>query len=171
MSSSFNKILRTDPFIINIIFAAVFLPIICYAQPNVTLEATNWGKAVMGARLSIAVSNNIIVADSKILLTCRTKNTSTNEVIITVSDPRAMFEVSLIGVSGKTYELNDPTSIDVFMNTLYTLKSNEIYACNVPIQIEKSIEPGNYKIRVRQTISIERNRYELVSNLLEVQIK
>src|SRR5271166_4239363 len=90
--------------LIKIIFAMAFIANICMAQTN-TARVENWGEPISGVQLSITTSNTFIKIGSKIQLTCLTRNKSTNQVIIRVSDPRAMFEVSLIGNSGELYEL------------------------------------------------------------------
>lgn len=142
-------------------------------------EATNqFGSPVFGAQLSVSVSNNVIMAGSKIFLHCLIRNSSTNDVIFMLTDTRLMYEVSLIDDSGKNFELNNPDNYDgdhIMNSKVSPGESREYY---VPLMLNVKIKPGNYKIVAKQRIHIFRKpdrqgiqRGELVSNKLDVQIK
>ena len=136
----------------------------------VSCSVIDWGESVNGVQLAITSSNTIITIGTKVQLTCFTRNMSTNRVIINVSDPKVMFEISLIGTSGELYELNNPASIDVTMNTSRGINSNEVYETRIPIRINKNIKPGNYKIKATQVIYVEQTRHDLISNLLDLKL-
>ena len=150
--------------------ALVLLTGVCTIK-SYSQETNQWGEPVLGAQLSISASNIVLSADSTMVLQCRVKNFSTNDVLFTLSDTRNMFEVLLTSDSGKSYKLNDPASQDATYNLDYKLPPGKMYEGVLPVQIYKTIESGHYKLRATQNVRIQDIRYKLVSNSLNIQIK
>jgi hypothetical protein len=134
-------------------------------------DTNQWGEPVSGVQLSISSSNSVLSTGSTMILQCRVRNFSTNDVFFTLSDTRAMFEVSLISDSGKSYELNNPASQDATYNLPYKLTPGKTYESVLPLQVYKNIELGHYKLQATQNVRIQDERHKLVSNLLNIQIK
>jgi hypothetical protein len=142
-------------------------------------ETTNqWGDAVFGARLSIAVTNSIIPAGSKVILNCVTKIFSTNTVCFVRTEWHGMYEVVLIDDSGNSIELNDPANAGDSMETMGGVRPDESFEISIPLLFDKKIKLGHYRLVAKQRVFLIKNfdrknaiRGELVSNPLDVQVK
>jgi hypothetical protein len=89
-----------------------------------------------------------------------------------------MYQVSLVAPSGKSFEINNPLDYNGSYNAGGKVSFEESREYDVPLELKKDLEPGSYKMIAKQRIYIFRkpNRQdvqqgELVSNLLEVQVK
>jgi len=146
-----------------------------FSEQTYSQSITNWGEKVLGAQLSIAVTNNTISTGTNTIIQCRIKNSSTNPISLTyplmLPDDTHLF---LINDSGKMLEL---TPKQVSGSTLIgpTVKGGEIYQWDKPLEVSSNIESGKYKLKAtRFFYSVNGTNYQsgkLVSNLLEVQIK
>lgn len=143
-----------------------------------TQEISQWGDPVMGAKLSICLSNTVIATGSNVVLHCIIHNNSTNAVIYQLADTRLMFSVYLVSQSGKRIILNDRDKYggDHIKSGRVSIGESRDYF--LPLDLEKKIEPGSYKMIATQKIWIFKipNRHdiqrgELVSNELTVELK
>ncbi|HEY5298049.1 MAG TPA: hypothetical protein VIK59_08985 [Verrucomicrobiae bacterium] len=161
------------------ILGAVFIAILSLnvysAQSNDNvLEFTNWGAPVCNVQLSVVVSNNVITIDSMTILHCCIKNSSTN--IVQFGDTGAPIydsNVSLLDSSEKIFDLTPTNRFprSIYMNISVRINPEQTYEWKIPIHIQKDFEFGTYKLKVKRIIWISGKRYDLESNLQEVQIK
>lgn len=164
--------------ILMVMLAAALFANICKAQSNSSQLVTNWGESVNGVQLSISLSNNILAADSSMMVQYRVKNSSTNTIGWGVVNATQGFAVFLMNSTGNNYRLTpEPDTNSEVIDLTYVLyrkvKAGGSYAGSVPIVVGKEIKPGNYQLEAIQSFFIggKRPRHELVSNLLEVHIK
>ena len=144
-----------------------------------TYAGTNqWGGEVFGARLSIALTNNIFPIGSRILLTCITTNFSTNNVCFIRTESRGMYEVSLIDNKGEIVEINNPDDAGDSSEKMGGVKSGESFECPIPLLFDGKVQAGHYKLIAKQRVflikDIDRKnapRGELVSNPLDIEVK
>jgi hypothetical protein len=138
--------------------------------------AIDWGRSVHGVQLAITLSNGVITAGATFSLRIQVKNSSTNDESFILTNPSDTFRVSLIDSSGKNYKLTrgvkGHSTFRKLMSKSYRLRPNEIYACVVPLHVDNSIEPGEYKLEARMYIlgAEQHDGFELASNLLKVHI-
>ena len=161
------------------LFAAALMCIlginICKAQLSDS-SSSKWGGNSFGSQLSIEMNTNVITIGSKLTFQCRVRNTSTNDIFFSVTDPKYDFQISVFNDSGKTYQLSpNPATQAVFLNPLmHKLSPGETYEQAVTLKIDGDIVPGNYKLKCRFTFYVNTSKnnggHELESNIIEVQI-
>jgi hypothetical protein len=160
--------MKTLTFVV-ITFLTIFASQV-YSQSNI-----DWGESVFGVQLSIAVSNNLVVAGTNTTLQCRIKNASTNNIasVVHMMLPDAT-HLFLISSSGKISELTHTSTLGSAMLG-DAVKASETYEWLKSFEVSTNIEPGEYKIEATRYIySINGTNHQagkLVSNLLKVQIK
>jgi hypothetical protein len=148
---------------------------LCKAQSSNSLSR-KWGGNSFGVQLSIDVSTNVITRGSEFTFRCRIKNTSTNNVFYSVTEPKYNFQISISNNSGKTYRLSpDPVSQPIFHNPLmHKLIRGETYEQAIKLKIDEAIPPGNYRLKCRFKFYIRANKshaeHELESNIIEVEL-
>jgi hypothetical protein len=158
--------------------ATTFFANICVAQPSNSQSVTNWGESVGGVQLSISLSNNVLARGLSTTVQYRVRNSSTNLIFWSVVNATQGFDVFLTNNAGKIYFLTpepDTNSevIDIRYSLAFKVKAGGMYGDSVPIVIGKKIKPGNYQLEARQYFYIvgKRQSHELVSNLLDMQVK
>jgi hypothetical protein len=141
-----------------------------YSQSNI-----DWGESVLGAQLSISVTNNLIDAGTNTTLQCQIKNSSTN--LIAMAQPLMLPDdthLFLIKSSNKILELT-PSRVLGSAITGPAVKAGEIYEWHKSFEIGTNIEAGEYKLEATRYVhSINGTNYQggkLISNLLEIQLK
>jgi len=144
-------------------------------------ETTNqWGAAVFGTRLSIVLTNNVLPAGSKVLLSCITTNCSTNNVYFVRTESRGMYEVDLLDDSEKRIELNNPANAGDTSDRWGGVAAGKSFECPVPLLFDKTLKPGHYRLVARQEIYLKKNpgrknliygQGKLVSNQLDIEVK
>lgn len=110
-------------------FFLIFFVIVAKAQSD-TLET--FGKPIFGTQLSISLTNGIISADSKIMLNCLSTNLSTNIVCFPLSEPKAMYEVSIVGENGKSFAMAGLAFAGDSPQTMGGVKPHEGFKCTIP---------------------------------------
>jgi hypothetical protein len=142
-------------------------------------QTTNqWGDAVFGLRLSIAMTNNACTIGSKIFITCITTNYFTNTVYFVQTESRGIYEVVLIDDSGKSIELNNPKNVGDGSEKMKGVKPGESFQCPAPLLLDEKIKSGHYRVIAKQKVYLVKNidrknmiQGELVSNPLELTVK
>jgi hypothetical protein len=143
-------------------------------------EATNWGPAVNSTQMSITVSNPVVVAGSNATLTVRIRNSSTNNVAINDTGAKLYdYDVALVNSAGKVRDFTPKEAIRVMLhNTWIYIRPDSIHEDTMTVPIDSNIEPGRYTFVVKQLVLPRVNdkldkdgRYQITSNLLEVQVK
>ncbi len=159
--------------------APLVLAFLLFVVNTTYSQTTNeWGNPVLGAQLSISISNNIIPIGSTVFLQCLSTNFSTNGVCFTRTDSRWMYEVSIINSSGKSFVLTGPEFADDSSDRRHKINQGESYGCLVPLVFDRKIGSGSYKIIAKQDIFLFRNannkstqRGQLISNPLNIEVK
>ncbi len=89
-----------------------------------------------------------------------------------------MYEVFLIGASGKSFKINGLENGGDTSDRGRKIASGESFECVVPIPLDKKMARGSYKMVAKQKIFILKNfdrknatHGELVSNLIDVQVE
>jgi len=149
---------------------------ICKGQPNnlqsLDVEATNVGANTKGVRLSVEITNSVMAVDSTVNLFVQITNASTNLIATGVSDPGADFKIYLNNKVGKIYKISREPSKNFYAPIpqifIYPGKSHE---WSIPVTVGQQVKPGVYELKVTKSFSENGNYFELVSNLLKVQIK
>ena len=135
------------------------------------------GKSLDGVRLSIAMSNNVMIVGSTNLVHCRMDNMSTNGVELDGSmsmHPAAAFVIS--NSFGKMFLLQpDPAREISCIGTIH-LSAGKSCEWDAPIEIGKDIGSGVYYITAKQSLYIPLNSTNnpggaIVSNSLKVSVK
>jgi hypothetical protein len=146
-----------------------------FANLTYSQSVTNWGIPVYDIQLATTLSNNVITPDSIIVLECHVKNTSTNNAYF-LGDPRLQFQISLVSDTKENYELTTDPLSRPGGGGIYELKPSETNDYAIPLQINKDLKHGNYKLET--TISmrtiIEANTikiFRVVSSPLDIEIK
>jgi hypothetical protein len=158
---------------------SLVLAFLIFTAGKTHAETTNqWGSPVFGTQLSISLSNSVITAGSQVLLFCSITNLSTNNVCFTKTDSRGMYDVFLIDDLGQSIEINNPANVGDVSLRIGGVRPGESFECPVPLVFNDTINPGHYKIIVKQRIFLIKNfgfknivRSELISNSLDLQIK
>jgi hypothetical protein len=160
-----------------VLFHLLLALLLCANQKTYSQEVRNWGSPVFGAKLSLSTTNNVIPYGSTALFQCISTNSSTNGVCFTKTDPRWMFEISIIDASGKSTVLTGPQFAGDSSDRRYKINHDESYSCLVPVDFQKS-KPGNYTIVASEHIVVLSdsdghyiNEGQLVSNTLDITIK
>jgi len=141
-----------------------------------------WGPSDSGVVLSVQVATNVLTRGSPVGLTIRVRNTSTNDVFFSETDPKYDFQVFVRDGSGRLYRLSPDPSIQGGRNRLaHTLQSSETYAQNVTLKVPDSIQPGDYTLTVEFRIHVNANRnnprdldryrHTLTSNAVSVVVR
>jgi hypothetical protein len=142
------------------------------AQTTLSQESlTNFGVSVNGVALSIDLTNRVLVVNSVIKLSAQIKNESTNAISVTESYGREYFTVFLSSDSGKTHrqltrKASGPSGRPYEKSVPIGGEADRI----IPITITKDIEPGEYALVATRRYWSGDSSFELVSNLLKVQI-
>jgi len=153
-----------------VLFLGQMLPTRTLAQTNDSQTITNWGESVNGVQLSIALNTNVLVVGKSSVLHCRIKNTF-SDIAYLVNEPAQDMDILLISDSGKKYELVRPYDGPYAGNVPHELKSNQTIECDMPLQLDKSIEPGSYSLKALVSMESLEGGYQPVSNLLKVEVK
>jgi hypothetical protein len=156
------------------VVASLFIHGAC-AQP-----ATNAATGFMGARMSIALTNNSVAAGSNLAVFAQIKNSSTNGIGINLTgDTRREVRIWLVDHSGKEHDLFPEEPVGIVMHNHFEIVSpGKTYECKVPVQLNATFKPGKYKLKATRVYLTQKNgkldpasRAELVSNPLELEIK
>ena len=151
-------------------FAAVFT-----VQASNSQTITNWGESVQGVQLAITVTNSVFQIGSQATVLSVTKNFSTEVVKVDISAPTINFDVILTSSTGKLYHITTPTNIG-YPTIFRTINPGEERAESIPVTFGKTrfgdtVEPGDYTLKATRHFSMNGKDFELVSNLLKVQVK
>src|ERR1700722_900036 len=131
---------------------------------------TNWGTMSCGARLSIALSNNIIPQGTNIVLTCLIKNDSTNLVSAPMWAPMGFYAI-LTNNFGTLHELiPNPEKFLGGSSIASSIMPGQTNSYKVLLNFKQDIKPGNYELVVSRTILVEHKSYKLVSNALKINV-
>ena len=153
---------------ITVWFVAVFGLI----QTSLSQEfLTNFGESINGVTLSVDLTNRVIGVDSTMRLPARIKNASTNVISLDEADILSDFTVFLARDSGKIYKQLTPKPSGHYYRTFeMNIAAGKAFDWNIPLIIVKDIEPGEYMLVATRRFWIGKSSYELVSNMLKVQI-
>ena len=146
----------------------------CEAQPSSTTNrAVAWGKPVMGARLWVSLSTNVLTAGSTATLALRIENTSSDVIRVTETVTSWDFEVRLVSASGVSRRISaEGTNIFMGMGTDVELKPGEWIDWTDPVRVGKGVEPGPYTVTASRTItSPDNSEHKLTSNPLSVRVE
>jgi hypothetical protein len=140
-----------------------------YAQQAAPPEAD-----LPGARLAIALTNNVLIAGSSALLKCWITNNSANPLVMIKSPGEGTpeqyrFEVWLKTEGGSVHVLI-PAPGDVGSRMGDGVDRGEVRSYTVPLPIAADIPPGHYKLRAKRKLIFPQGA-QLVSNALDVQVK
>lgn len=146
----------------------------CIAQTSSAPTVTNWGNPVRDVQLAISLSNNTFSVGTKTTLKCWIKNSSVDEVGLVIWTESDNFYAVLTNNLGKVYELTkDPSKSSAIYHRQVgkPIKPGETAAYEISLPFAEAIKPGPYKLIVRRKVEMGGKWYELVSNVLEVQVK
>jgi hypothetical protein len=141
-----------------------------YSQP-----ITSWGEKVLGAQLSIVMTNSVLSAGASTTIQCCIKNSSTN--LISLTSPLMLLDDTHLFLINNLGTASELTPKQVFGSIIGgpTIKAGETYQWDKPWEISTNIEAGTYRLQATRYIhTVNGTNYQggkLVSNLLEVQIK
>ncbi len=163
------------------LFCLVATPIL--ADTNALGVTNSWGIPVHGVRLSVQLTNTVLTRGDPVVFTACVTNASTNVIgvaIVTIG-PFLGFKVVMIDESGKEF---DPRTT-VFPNagssgppSRISPGSEEAHEIII-FDFNRSLKPGNYKLKVTRPFSIETGGhfkrppdfYDVTAKLLEVQVR
>jgi hypothetical protein len=162
---------------------ALLLPMRTLAQSVVPPAAADWGKSVQGVQLSITLATNVFQLGSSATVESLTRNTSTNDVVVDIFAPTAVFDVLLTNRTGKSYHITTPTAIRG-PRQFVVLKPGDKSAEAIPVTFGKTrfgdtVEPGDYTLLATRHFSAATEDYvhegegafKLESNSLKVEVK
>lgn len=154
----------------------------CSSVSHDSIKHQELKNAAYGVRMTISVSNNLVVADSSFPISVEIINSSTNIILYGDSWPEADFKVFLTHKSGKTYQLT-PKVFRLTRNLLmcvnpgekrtWTLhvSSDKYFESPDFIPTNKNIPPGSYILTVTRQVGIKNKYFSLESNLPKIKIE
>lgn len=144
--------------------------------PTSSSEAADWGKAVQDVRMSVSLSNRVLVAGSTVILWIQIENASKGTLWASPGAARGKpgvpgFEVFLASSSGRLQKLTPEPKPVYGAPPLILINPGEAPGWRFPITIKKDTDPGNYTLKVTQRFRKNDRRYfDIESNQLEVQV-
>jgi hypothetical protein len=118
---------------------------LCIAQTNFQ-AITNWGTSRSGVQLSIALTNNLIIASSETTLSVKIKNSSSNNIAL-MDD----LTVYLKDKSGNEYMIKSPVLFHL-ERIVENIKSGEIRNWSIPLTVGKDIQAGDYTLKAARKL-------------------
>ena len=148
---------------------------ICMVRAGNSQTITNWGHSVQGVQMAITMTNSVFQVGAQAAVLSVTKNLSTEVVKVDISAPTINFDVILTSSTGKLYHVTTPTAIG-YPTIFRTINPEEERSESIPVTFGKTrfgdtVEPGDYTLKATRHFSMNGKDFELVSNLLKVQVK
>ena len=143
---------------------------VCTVHASNSQAITNWGNSVQGVQLAITMTNSVFQVGSSSTVESVTTNSSTNTITVDISAPTMNLGVFLTNDTGKSYHVTTPMMIRG-PRQLVKIKPGEESAESIPVTFGENIEPGDYTLKATRHFSMNGKDFELVSNLLKVQLK
>jgi len=142
---------------------------LCSAQSNAPPPSIEWGRNERGVRLSITMTNRVVISRSSTVLTALITNSSTNNIVLFWSSPETDFYLSLTNNAGKSYLLT-PHFIEgsTGRETIYPAGRK---AEAVPVTFGSEIQPGDYTLKASRDFGLGGGIFRLESNPVKVQIE
>jgi len=141
---------------------------VCTVQASDSQTITNWGESVQGVQLSITIATNVFPVGSSATVESIIKNSSTNDISLLMS--AVNFNVLLTNNTGKSNNLIKPVVI-LYPRRFVTIKPGEESDESIPVTFGDAVEPGDYTLEATRHFTMNGKDFELVSNLLKVQVK
>jgi hypothetical protein len=162
---------------------ALLLPMRTPAQSIDPPAAAAWGQSVQGVQLSITLATNVFQVGSSATVESVTRNLSTNDIVVDIFAPTAVFDVVLTNSAGKSYHITTPTAIRG-PSQFVTIKPGDKSAESIPVTFGQTrfgdtVEPGDYTLFATRHFSYATQDYvhegqgafKLESNSLKVRVK
>ena len=136
-------------------------------QPEIPVEATNWGRPVQGIQILIYTTNTVVEPGSSIEVLGVITNASTNHIRYLDQTAAMNFDLTLRNASGKSYYLTPqlPTG-----NRIGGLNAGRQIRMIIPVSFWKSIEPGDYVLIATRNFSSIAGDFKMESNPLRIRI-
>jgi hypothetical protein len=144
--------------------------------PTSSSEAADWGKAVQDVRMSVSLSNRVLVAGSTVILWIQIENASKGTLWASPGAARGKpgvpgFEVFFVSSSGRLQKLTPEPKPVYGAPPLILINPGEAPGWRFPITIKEDTDPGDYTLKVTQRFRKNDRRYfDIESNRLEVQV-
>ncbi len=150
-----------------------------WAQPAYPRQEPVPESDISGARLAIALTNDVLIAGSNTLLRCWITNNSPSGLVLergpgedsgVASPGQHHLGVWLRGEAGKEYVLaRGPGSGFRVSRMVEVIQRGEVRSYRVSVPIAAGIPPGRYQLRAKREIRGPGS--EVLSNILDVQVE